>query len=209
MSGPVGGFAVPVTLLFRTVPAATPALTFTWYVRTTDLPAGRFADHDKVLPERVGAATGAPSMVAFSEPGTTAALLRTALRSSVIVRGSQGRPAGVGTGDGVRNGVAGLNRRTGNRISRLGQRETRHGMRRAEIGCRITCCGGSCSPRNQIVVQNFVAAVFDSDGVCDCPLAAGGNVPPTLILSAPFNAAVSPPVAAPTATVPSSMTSAR
>ena len=88
-------------------------------------------------------------------------------------RGSQGRPAGVGTGDGVRNGVAGLNRRTGNRISRLGQRETRHGMRRAEIGCRITCCGGSCSPRNQIVVQNFVAAVFDSDGVCDCPLAAG------------------------------------
>src|SRR3546814_511740 len=87
MSGPVGGFAVPVTLLFRTVPATTPALTFTWYVRTTDLSAGRFADHDKVLPDRVGAATGAPSMVAFSEPGTTAALLRTALRSSLIVAG--------------------------------------------------------------------------------------------------------------------------
>ncbi len=87
-------------------------------------------------------------------------------------RGSQCRLARVGTGDGVRNGVAGPNRRTGSRIRRLRQSETRHGMRRAEIGCRITCCRRSRSPGNQIVVQYLVAAIFDSDGVCDCPFAS-------------------------------------
>ncbi|PBI83502.1 hypothetical protein BKP42_67970 [Rhodococcus erythropolis] len=93
-------------------------------------------------------------------------------------RGSQCRLAGVGTGDGVRNGVAGPNRRTGSRIRRLRQRETRHGMRRAEIGCRIACCGRSCCPRNEVVVQDFVTTVFDRDGVGDCPFTAGWQCAP-------------------------------
>ena len=88
-------------------------------------------------------------------------------------RGSQGRLAGVSTGDRVRNGIAGLNRRTCRGHSGLRDCEPGHGMRRAEIGCRIACCGRSCCPRNEVVVQDFVTTVFDRDGVGDCPFAAG------------------------------------